>query len=623
MMHAISKEMFCVGVVVASCCATVRVSGANYAFPSVGGDISSAEAWNGILPIGVAIPGEADSIDISQPSDEYKITQDVTFGNIRFTGGSGLFLVDATGRDVNFTTNKNALYTYTSANETGRHITLKGGHWNLNGGEWLGIDSHNTFELRDSCVLTNISTCWATMWSQSSAHLSLKNGSSIFCNEFRVGNKNFSGTVDINDGSKIIVKNNFYTDTGGTVTDVLNCHTTVSGEGSLIEAKNVFLGYKTSGNYIKVCDGATIRCASFLINSSKGNDNRLVLNNAALDVDGFIWLKDGAARGSKSGIAATNSIISVSAFTNSCQSAYLDFQNVQFECNGEFHPFYYGRYGTVRFGGGNGNLPSFMKNPVMLFGTSPIGHTLLIDDGFMWKNGNGAYTKKMMQTTSNCTIRVCNNASLEWSTQFFLGHTDFANQCLDNVVEILDGGDMTASRFYIAGSGNTLVVKNGTLRLTDASEGMGIGYEHSNAKYTPSGAKVVISGTTPKIEAAGNCYLEQDSILKFEIPAQGYAEGYVPFEGLRLLFDNTASIRVDCEDYLAAGGGVLTLMKFKLLPKWDNVEALLAQWLQAQSEAMPLPRCSLKYVVKNDDATHPHHILLRALPPMGLRMVIR
>ena len=74
---------------------------------------------------------------------------------------------------------------------------------------------------------------------------------------------------------------------------------------------------------------------------------------------------------------------------------------------------------------------------------------------------------------------------------------------------------------------------------------------------------------------------------------------------------------------MAAGGGVLTLMKFKGLPKWDNVEAQLAQWLQAQSEAMPLPRCSLKYVVKNDDATHPHHILLRALPPMGLRMVIR
>ena len=79
MMHSIRKEMFCVGVVVASCCATVGVFGANYAFPSAGGDISSAEAWNG------AIPGEADSIDISQPSDKYKITKDVTFGNIRFT----------------------------------------------------------------------------------------------------------------------------------------------------------------------------------------------------------------------------------------------------------------------------------------------------------------------------------------------------------------------------------------------------------------------------------------------------------------------------------------------------------------------------------------------------------
>ena len=623
MMHAISKEMFCVGVAVASCCATVRVLGANYEFPSAGGYISSAEAWNGILPGGVSIPGEADSIDISRPSDEYKIINNVTFGNIRFTGGSGLYLVDATGRDVNFTTNVNALYTYTSANENKRHIALKGGCWDLNGSVWLGIDSHNTFELRDSCILTNISTCWATMWQQSDAHLSLKNDSSIFCDEFRVGNKNFTGTVDVNDGSKIIVKNNFYTDTGGAATDVLNCHTTVSGEGSLIEAKNVLLGYRTSGNYIKVCDGATIRCASFLINSSKGNDNRLVLNNAALDVTGSIWLKDGADRGSKSGIAATNSIISVSAFTNGCQSAYLDFQNVKFECNGEFHPFYYGRYGTVRFGGSNGNLPSFMKNLVKIFGSVPIGHTLMIDDGFVWESS--VNTKEMMRVTSNCTVRVSNGARLAFSGEFFLGHTDFDNQCLDNVVEIVDGGIMTADRFYIAGSGNTLAVSNGTLRLTDESEGLGVGYKHNNnnAKYTPNGAKVVISGATPKIEAAGNCYLRQDSILKFEIPAQGYAEGYVPFEGLRLFFDNTASIEVDCEDYLAAGGGVLTLMKFKELPKWDNVEALLAQWLQAQNEAMPLPRCSLKYVVKNDDATHPHHILLRALPPMGLRMVIR
>ena len=617
MKYSIRKEMFCVGVVVASCCATVKVFGANYAFPSAGGDISSAEAWNGILPI----PGEADSIDISQPSDEYKITKNVTFGNIRFTGGNGLYLVDATGWDVNFTTNVNALYTYTSANENKRHIALKGGCWDLNGSVWLGIDSHNTFELRDSCILTNISTCWATMWQQSDAHLSLTNDSSIFCDEFRVGNKNFSGTVDVNDGSKIIVKNNFYTDTDGTVADVLNCHTTVSGEGSLIEAKNVLLGYKTSGNYIKVCDGATIRCASFLINSSKGNDNRLVLNNAALDVTGSIWIKDGAARGSKSGIAATNSIISVSAFTNSCQSAYLDFQNVQFECNGEFHPFYYGRYGTVRFGGSNGNLPSFMKNLVKIFGSVPNGHTLMIDDGFVWESS--VNTKEMMQAASNCTIRVSNGARLAFSGEFFLGHTDYSNQCMDNAVEILDGGVMTAKRFYIAGSGNALVVKNGTLRLTDYAEGIGIGYKHSNAEYTPSGAKVVISGTTPKIEAAGNCYLKQDSILKFEIPAQGYAEGYVPFEGFRLVFDNTASIEVDCEDYLAAGGGVLTLMKFKSLPNWTDVEARVAQWLQAQSEAMPLPRCSLKYVVKNDDATHTHHILLRALPPMGLRMVIR
>ena len=166
MKYSIRKEMFCVGVVVASCCATVKVFGANYEFPSSGGDISSAEAWNGILPDGASIPGEADSIDIFQPSDNYKITKNVTFGNIRFNGGSGKYLIDATGCDVNFTTNKDALFTYTAENEANRHITLKGGCWNLNKGEWLGLDIHNTFELIDSCVLTNISTCWATMWGQ-------------------------------------------------------------------------------------------------------------------------------------------------------------------------------------------------------------------------------------------------------------------------------------------------------------------------------------------------------------------------------------------------------------------------------------------------------------------------
>lgn len=621
MKHSIRKEMFCVGAVVASCCATVKVFGANYEYPSAGGDISSAEAWNGILPDGAFIPGEADSIDISQPSDKYKITKNVTFGNIRFNGGIGnvKYLIDATGSDVNFTTNKNALYTYTAENEANRNITLKGGCWNLNKGEWLGIDIHNTFELIDSCVLTNISTCWATMWNQRDAHLLLKNQSRIYCNDFRVGKKNVNGSVEVSGGSKIFA-DIFYTDTEGEVADKVNGRTTITGEGSLLESQIILLGYKTSDNYIQAYDGATVRCNKITINSSYGSNNRLVLDDAVLDVAGYILLKNGESNGTQSGIVATNSIILVNAFTNSCRSSYLDFQNVQFECNGEFHPFYYGRYSTVRFGGSDGNLPDFMKNPEALFGTSPIGHTLLIDDGFMWKNG--AYTKKMMQTTSNCTIRVCNNASLEWSTQFFLGHTDFANQCLDNVVEILDGGVMTANRFYIAGSGNTLVVSNGTLRLTDDTEGIGIGYSHSNAKYTPNGAKVVISGTTPKIEVQGNCYLRQDSILEFEIPVHGYAEGHVPFEGNQLFFDNTASIRVDCEDYFAAGGGVLTLMKFKNLPKWADVHTRIAQWLQAQNEAMPLSRCSLKYVVK-DDETHPHHIVLRAHPPMGLRIVVR
>ena len=400
----------------------------------------------------------------------------------------------------------------------------------------------------------------------------------------------------------------------------MNGRTIVTGEGSLIESENILLGYATGDNYIQAHDGAAIRCNRITINRS-GSNNRLVLNDAVFDVTGYILLKDGSVKGSNSGIIATNSTISASVFTNNCESSYLDFQNVTFNVDGDFYPFYDGKNSTVRFGGTDGSQPRHLKTLDTLFGSAGVGHTLIIDDGFSYENN--AYLKPMMKSASNCTIRVSNGARLAFSGEFFLGHTDYSNQCMDNAVEILDGGIMTAKRFYIAGSGNALVVKNGTLRLTDALEGIGIGYKHSNAKYTPSGVKVVISGTTPKIEAAGNCYLKHDSILKFEIPARGYSEGYVPFEGGRLLFDNTSSIEVDCEDYLAAGGGMLTLMKFKLLPKWENVEALLAQWLQAQSEAMPLPRCSLKYVVKNDDATHPHHILLRALPPMGLRMVIR
>ena len=75
-----------------------------------------------------------------------------------------------------------------------------------------------------------------------------------------------------------------------------------------------------------------------------------------------------------------------------------------------------------------------------------------------------------------------------------------------------------------------------------------------------------------------------NGILRFEIPASGYSEGFSPIETPTFVPDSSTTLEVDYAAYLAAGGGTVTLVSFTNEPA-----AGFEQWLADQNAAMNLP----------------------------------
>ena len=114
-----------------------------------------------------------------------------------------------------------------------------------------------------------------------------------------------------------------------------------------------------------------------------------------------------------------------------------------------------------------------------------------------------------------------------------------------------------------------------------------------------------------------------DNSTRFELPPSGYAADFSPVTASTLDFSDTASIEVDYEDFLAAGGGDVTLMTFS-----ENVSETISdsstitfrEWIAHQDEAMQLPpRCRLHLKLKDGKTM----VVFSAYPPLGSRIVIR
>ena len=109
-----------------------------------------------------------------------------------------------------------------------------------------------------------------------------------------------------------------------------------------------------------------------------------------------------------------------------------------------------------------------------------------------------------------------------------------------------------------------------------------------------------LCGKSPKVVVgssnSGACWFANNSILRFEIPKEGYDEGCVPLEmatGCQLHFEPGCRLEIDCADFVAKTGG-----KLHLIHAGANITDSVKTQLAACASTLP-ERCTL--IVEDKD----------------------
>jgi hypothetical protein len=170
-------------------------------------------------------------------------------------------------------------------------------------------------------------------------------------------------------------------------------------------------------------------------------------------------------------------------------------------------------------------------------------------------------------TSTNNVMRISGSgtefsmAGLEASSSKYRLEFGWTN-AVGNVLEILDGAKLSVNGLRTYGKETQVVVSNGTLSVggdSDSGEYYGIWLgKGANA----SGCSLVLKGTTPRIEAIAPysedakvhpAILVGGTVLRYEIPVEGYAPGYIPVE-LYGLYPASARLEIECADWAAVKG---------------------------------------------------------------------
>ena len=588
----------------------------DYTFPTVNGDLTSPTDWK-MDPI----PGAKDNVLIDTAGNDYKISKDVIFGNIQVTATGTTYLK---APDVTVTVKADSYPFRMIDSSTKRYVHLDGGVWDANGQEFKGLSKDSCLYLKNGAILTNVACCWVSSLAYANPKFYLTDKSRIHCSEFRINNMTSSGNgfLSVKSGSRVEIGGTFYTDTGtANYTKSMNTKTVVSDQGSEISCSLLSMGYRSSGHTVSILDGGLLDAKRVMIAASgaMGKDVRIIVTNATLNVDEYLVINS-TTGGSGNGILAKDATISIGGgFTNNCNAAVCDFQDVNLTVGGPVKLFAAGPGAKIRFGGSKGTQPAAMKYMADYFPYVNGGggsNELVIDDGFVMTN---TVAQRLCTYMSDSTVRVSGGAKMiNEEKTIHLGHEDHTTS-ISNTLEVLDGGLVRPYDFRLIGTGNRIVVSNGTIKATS---GIMLGYQYTNKQPT-SGSRAVLQGTTPLLDCGvGALWMKNDTNLRIEIPAEGYASDFVPITAKTVTFDPGATLDIEYAAFLATGGGELTLMAFT-----DDVSSktygglTFPQWLKREETAMNLPKgCKLRLVV---DANGGSRVVFRAGPPPGLMLILR
>lgn len=546
---------------------------ADATFPGNGGDLANATDWGG------TVPDSSETVTVNK-AGKYELSTDKTFGRL---------LVKAAGCELAFGA---STLTTTTNKASGVEVELGNGGQTVFSGGIFDLSSTGHFHpayngkdmetiLTNGCVVTNVSTFYGARKANGS-RVKLAGGAKVYVSELRLCNdKGDDNLLEISDGAQMYVSGNIYSDANGTEGAYGGNTLRVAGSGSRLQRNSTSysmqLGFRQSGHTFHVADGATVDFqGKGPLNLGGGGgsigatNNALVVENAATATIPYIAFN-----------TANNRVVVSNATLSCATSLSLGKSDT---CTGN----------VFRVIGPQATL----SLPSADFYGSGAENVFSLEGGAAWN----AMRDLLFTNTHHSVFRVTGAGTVfgdvAGANRFYVGdkNNKVTDACASNTVEVLDGAVFNAGRICLMGIGNALAVSNGTVNVGAGGDlvALRVGYRLDGTDSTnTTGCLLRICGETPQVNVLSGgsviCQFANNSVLRFEIPAQGYAKGHVPFRVTQktLSFDSTCRLEIACEEFARETGGRLTLME-----TGTDISEDVANYLRNSVNELP-PGCAL------------------------------
>lgn len=638
-------------------------------FPSAGGDLSSngADGWNGNKP------SSSSGIELNK-AGTYTLSADEGFSYINLTGG-GDYVFDFGVRKLSLGGKSTATGSDDSIlafpyKQSPASCTLKGGVWYSSAAKnfnvvglgntswWPGVGNAYSFAMTNGCVITNV--CNFGIGNRiSNLRAVLSDGSRVYCNQLRMsgGGGGTNAVLELSSGSQVTASG------GGGVSATLYTDMETSGKYGLIDIhdagsalnltgnNNNYLGYKGGNHGIRVRDAATFVTtkSSLVFSQTETSSNNWceVLNGATATVYGVVFKHDAADRLTVSNavFASTGDVYTMNGSKRSghrievLDGAEFSAKSVVFQSHGNSvfvsnatlnvrENFKLGNVGDLF---ATGNVATFSGSG-SVFGydddvfnsvSNVFGNTFRMENGFSWRPRSSF---SFMNSPSN-VFQITRGAVFDNATAEGGGRTTYLGSSTPlaskgNLLEISAGATFKADRFFVYGYNNRVVVSNATLsagsKEINPSSGAESGYSVWLGYQTASNVTLVLQGRTPAVRNLRDRTMicQNSSVIRWEIPPEGYEDGFVPVTATGYNISEVCRFEVECSDWAAVPD--VGRRELVLLRSGQNISASsgLGKVVAALGASGTLPE-GVSVFVRNAD------VVLRSKSKLGFTVLVR
>ncbi len=567
---------------------------ADMTFPLNGGFLDSEVSW------GSAIPSSSDTVTLDKPG-VYRIAEDITFNRLNVYSGG--ITNDFAGRRLSFGDNESVL-----CKGTGLKV-FSGGKYSTGNFEChRGVNDEEVHLLfTNGCEVVSTNIFYSARWAYHTT-TRITDGSKVYANELRIQNDNgYDNELVVSGGGELHIEKKLCWEVNTGVSGTLGgCNRLkIEGDGSLyrlLSNYSVPVGSAFNDDLFLLADGARAESAKGGV--SLGGDNttnaQLRVENKSMAEFGLITTQSGnliavdacaTARVSEVEFAGDKNLMKVSNGARADLGGFyiLGSGNEILVLDSTLNVTNKGirtSLATTSDSSNNvlrisGNASSVSISAITkdIFGN---GHhnTLSIEDGAKVSFN----LTRMMTNTHHSTINVIGSGSKLEAAGIYIGVMNppaffESNFTVSNTIYVADGAILDATRIYLMGIDNRLIVSNATVNLTDSRDGIGFitgrkDDDHGNALVlqgkSPKVTSVITSKSSDRFSFAANT----KSILRFEIPKEGYEKGHVAIDIKgKFTFGADAMLEIDCDDFVAKTGGRLHLIKAGIIPD-ESAEVL-------------------------------------------------